>query len=217
MSQLTDVRQEPSQGGKPEQLVVFLHGIGVDGNDLIGLAPFYAKILPGARFLAPHGLQKFDMAPTGRQWFSLNDISEDTLDKGVKHAADAVNAYIDDALAESGLSEDKLAIVGFSQGTMTALYLAFRRPRPIAALVGYSGALIAPEKLYHEIVSRPPTLLVHGAEDEVVPPQNLTVAAEALRALKVPVASHISPGLGHSIDNEGLSLGVQFVGKYLKG
>ena len=119
--------------------------------------------------------------------------------------------------AESGLSEDRLAIVGFSQGTMTALHLAFRRKRPIAALVGYSGALIAPEKLYHEIVSRPPTLLLHGAEDEVVPPQNMTVAAEALRALKVPVASHMSPGLGHSIDNESLSLGVQFVEKYLNG
>jgi phospholipase/carboxylesterase len=157
------------------------------------------------------------MSPYGYQWFSLLDRSMAAMTVGVKKAALIVNAYIDNALAERNLTPDKLALVGFSQGTMTSLYLALRRPEPIAAVLGYSGALLAPELLASEIKSRPPVLLVHGDDDQVVPPQALPAAQSILQAAGVPVDVEVRPGLGHGIDQEGLTRGGFFLKRALLG
>lgn len=207
---LSGPRAAPASGGPPKQLVVFLHGVGADGNDLIALAPYYAELMPEAEFLAPHAPFAFDMAPAGRQWFSLNDPSQQNILAGIQAAAPALNAFLDKELADRGLSDDKLALVGFSQGTMMALYVALRRPRACAALVGYSGLLAAPEGLPAEITARPPCLLIHGEQDEVVPYGFLALAKSALEVVGVPVLSLSCPGLGHAIDDEGLVAGIRF-------
>lgn len=201
----------PLAGGPARQLVVLLHGVGADGADLIELAPHLGPHLPDAAFVAPDAPQPYDMAPFGRQWFSLRDRSTPALATGIRAAAPGLDAFLDEQLAARGLDESALALVGFSQGTMMALHLAYRRARPCAGVVGFSGALVEPETLPGELRSRPRTLLIHGAEDEVVNPACLTAAEQALATLGVPVLADLRPGLGHAIDGPGAALAVAFL------
>lgn len=202
---------EPAAGGAPEQVVLFLHGVGADGNDLIGLAPSFQKTLPGALFLSPHAPFPFDLGPTGRQWFSIQDLSI-RLD-GVRRAAPILDAFIDDTLEAHGLGADRLALVGFSQGTMMSLHVGLRRAAPVAGILGYSGMLVEPERLAAEIRSRPPVMLIHGDADPVVPFSSLAGAVGALEANGLDVDSHVCPGLGHGIGADGLRLGMEFLGR----
>jgi len=127
------VKAGPGKDGrKARALVVFLHGLGADGNDLISLAPLLESVLPDTAFASPHAPFPCDMAPLGRQWFSLQDRDPDVLLAGVQAAAPLLNAFLDQELKAHGLSDERLALVGFSQGTMIALHVALRRPRPCA-------------------------------------------------------------------------------------
>jgi phospholipase/carboxylesterase len=207
--------RKPASGGAPRQLVILLHGLGADGNDLIGLAPYWGPLLPEAEFLAPDAPFPCDMAPFGRQWFSLQDRSPVSILAGVRAAAPILDAFIDEALAARNLDERRLALVGFSQGTMMSLYVGLRRAKPVAGILGYSGALIGAESLAEEIRSRPPVLLIHGDSDEIVPFGALSLAAQGLKAAGVPVQSLICPGLGHAIDEAGLKRGAAFLQKVL--
>jgi len=208
---LSGPSRPPASGGKPRQLVVLLHGLGADGNDLIGLAPYWAKLLPEAEFVSPHAPYPCDMAPFGRQWFSLQDRDPVAILAGVRAAAPMLEAFIDQSLAALGLADGALALVGFSQGTIMSLYVGLRRARPCAGILGYSGALVGAETLAQEIRARPPVLLIHGDADEVVPPQALPRAAAALEAAGVAVEAVTCPGLGHGIDETGLRRGGEFL------
>jgi phospholipase/carboxylesterase len=157
------------------------------------------------------------MAPYGFQWFSAQDRSPQAVLAGVRAAAPMLDAFIDDALAERGLTASELALVGFSQGTMMALFVGLRRPAAAAGIVGYSGRLLAPELLPDELRSRPPVLLVHGTEDPLVPYGSLAAAETALKAVEVAVETLTCPGIGHSIDPEGLRRGGQFLRDVLAG
>ncbi len=201
----------PLDGGDPRQLVILLHGVGADGNDLIGLAPHWAQQLPGALFISPDGPEPYDMAPVGRQWFSLMNRAPEVVAAGIKSAAPVLTRFIDAALAQFGLDEGALALVGFSQGTMMALHVALNRDRPVAALLGYSGALAGPEAEAGAFRARPPVMLIHGDCDDVVPVERHFDAVEKLLAADVAVTAHVCPGLGHGIDNEGLGLGGAFL------
>jgi phospholipase/carboxylesterase len=208
--------QKPASGGKPKQLVVLLHGVGADGNDLIGLAPYWAPALPDAEFVSPDAPFPCDMAPYGRQWFSLQDRSPASILGGVRAAAPMLDAFLDDALAARGLDASKLALVGFSQGTMMSLYVGPRRPKTLAGIVGYSGALIGADTLTQDIRSRPPVLLVHGDADQIVPPQAFPLAVAGLKSVGIAVEELICPGLGHSIDEAGLRRGGEFLRRVLR-
>ncbi len=203
----------PASKQAPKQIVMLLHGVGADGNDLIGLAPHYQEVLPDALFISPDAPFPYDMAPFGRQWFALQDRSEPARLKGSQTAAPILDNFIDMTLAEHGLSDDKLALIGFSQGTMMSLYVGLRREKPLAGIIAQSGILIGPELLAAEIKSRPPVLLIHGDADAVVPFDYMAKAEEALQANGVEVAAHARPGLGHGIDPEGIALGQQFLVK----
>jgi phospholipase/carboxylesterase len=203
----------PASGGQPRALVVLLHGWGADGQDLIGLAPYFAQALPHAAFVSPNGPFPCDTG-FGRQWFSLSDRSPEALLAGVRAAQGLVDGFIDDTLAMLGLGPDRLALVGFSQGTMTSLFVAARRPAPIAAVVGYSGMLIAGED-DAELLSRPPVMLVHGDADPVVPAEAMTQARQYLEQLGFSVETHLQRGLGHGIDPEGIALGARFLARHL--
>ena len=200
-------RVDPAAGARAQELVILLHGLGADGNDLISLAPIFAQILPGAAFVAPNAPFPCDMAPFGHQWFSFGDRDPGAILAGVRASAPQVDAFIDAELARAGLSDERLALVGFSQGTIMALHVALRRAAPCAGVIGYSGALAGPEVLAEEIKSRPPVLLVHGDADEIVPFPSMAAAEQALRANGILVHGEARPGLGHSIDETGLQLG----------
>jgi phospholipase/carboxylesterase len=207
----------PRSGKRPSRLVILLHGLGADGNDLIGLAPYWAPLLPEAEFLSPNAPFPCDMAPYGYQWFSSQDRSDEARLAGVRAAAPILDAFIDEALAERGLEDRDLTLVGFSQGTMMALFVGLRREQPVAGIIGFSGRLIAPELLETELRARPPVLLVHGTEDQLVPYSSLGEAKTALGGLGVPVDTLTCPGIGHSIDERGLRRGAAFLKEVLGG
>jgi phospholipase/carboxylesterase len=202
----------PLNGEKPQQLVVFLHGYGSNGDDLISLAPYLAPAVPEAEFLSPNAPFPCEINPFGGyQWFGLEERNAETRLAGARMAAPILDAYLDEQLAARGLSDADLALVGFSQGTMMALHVGLRRANPAAAIVGYSGMLVAPELLAGELRSKPPVLLVHGMADEVLPFAAMGEAEAALQAAGVKVFSEGRPGLPHSIDQRGLELGASIL------
>ena len=217
MPRLSGPSRPPASGGRPRRLVILLHGLGADGNDLIGLAPYWARLMPDAEFVSPNAPFPCDMAPYGYQWFSSQDRSPEAVLGGVRTAAPILDAFIDEALEERGLGSGELALVGFSQGTMMSLFVGLRRAEPVAGVVGFSGRLLAPELLASELRSRPPILLVHGTEDPLVPYSSLAAAETTLKAAGVPVETVTSFGIGHSIDDQGLRRGGQFLKKVLSG
>ena len=208
-------RLAPAAGGPADALVVLLHGVGADGADLIGLAPLFARALPGAAFVAPDVPHPFDLAPFGRQWFGLADLAPAALLAGARAAAPHLEAFLEDELARARLGPDRLALVGFSQGAMMALHVGLRRARPVAAILAYSGALVGLVALAAEIRSRPPVMLVHGDADPVVPFAALAAARAGLEAVGVAVEAHARPGLGHGIDEAGVELGAGFLARHL--
>jgi phospholipase/carboxylesterase len=189
-------------------LVVLCHGYGSDGNDLIGLAPHWRNALPGAAFVAPNAPER--IAGAGYQWFPFSRIDPQETLRGTEGAAPKLNAFIDEELARLNLSGDKLALVGFSQGTMMSLYVGLRRKPAPAAIVGFSGMLVGGETL-PRFEFAPPVLLLHGDMDQVIPPQALFISANALGGAGVPVQWHMSKGLAHGIDPVGLALAGQFL------
>ena len=204
----------PASGAAPRSMVILLHGYGSNGDDLIGLVPYWRNALPDTVFLSPNAPQPCPGAPGGRQWWPLTSFSPEARAAGVREAAPPLNAYIDAQLAAHRLTEDRLALVGFSQGTMVALHVGPRRAR-LAGIVGYSGMLADPDNLAAAPHGRPPVLLVHGDADPVVPFAAMHQAEAALGSLGFEVTSHVSHGLQHSIDEAGLRLGGQFLSRVL--
>ncbi len=213
MAGLDGPRLPPRSGRPARQLVVLLHGVGADGADLIGFAPALAEALPDAAFVAPDAPSPCDMAPFGRQWFSLQDRSPARLAVGVRAVEPTLRAFLEAELSRLSLPASALALAGFSQGAMVALHAGLRMAGPPAAILAYSGALLAPESLPAELAARPspPVLLVHGESDGVVPVRASRVAEGALRAAGVPVEALYVPGLDHTIDESGLRAGVAFL------
>ena len=215
MAKLVGPSFGPAAGGPPRQLVVLLHGVGADGQDLVGLAPMLARDLPHARFVAPDGPEPCDLAPYGRQWFSLQDRRPERMLAGIVRTAPLLDAFLDEELARYGLTDADLALLGFSQGTMMSLHVGPRRPRAMACILGFSGALVGGEALPDQARSRPPVMLVHGDADDVVPVQALFGAMDALQAAEIPVQWIVRPGLPHSIDPEGIAAGGRFLREML--
>ncbi len=218
-AELDGPRLDP-RSGAARQLVVFLHGYGADGNDLIEIGRAWQPLLPHAAFVSPHAPEPCAQAPVGRQWFALTFRNPDERWIGVNQAAPLLERFLDVELARHKLPPTALALVGFSQGTMMALHVGLRRATAPAAIVGYSGLLVErpdgdAEKFAAEIKSRPPVLLVHGDRDDLIPPQALFQAMEGLAAVGVPVEWHLSAGVGHGIDAEGLRHGGEFLARRL--
>lgn len=212
---LKDYRLPPLNNQPPQRAVIFLHGLGDSGSGgLLSICEMWQRDLPDCEFLCPDAPFPFDMAPSefgGRQWFSLRTFDPATMHQGMKTAAPYLNDYIDHILATRNLTPDRLALVGFSQGTMMALYVGPRRDQPVACIVGYSGALDGDPDLGLEKKSSPPILLVHGTHDDVVPFAAMGAAEQTLKKEGFAVTALPCPGLGHSIDEAGIKAGLDFL------
>ena len=221
MAELDGPRLEP-RSGKATSLVVFLHGYGADGNDLIDIGRAWQPLLPNTAFVSPHAPRPCGQSPMGREWFPLTFRDPGERWRGVNEAAPVLNAFLEAELGRRHLPPSALALVGFSQGTMMALHAGLRRAMAPAAIVGYSGLLVTPpeeaelDAFASSITSRPPVLLVHGDRDDLIPVQALFQAAQGLAALELAAEWHVSAGVGHGIDQEGLRHGGEFLARRFK-
>ena len=210
----------PARSGKATSMVVFLHGYGADGADLLGLADPLAPHLPGTVFHAPDAPEPCAGNPFGRQWFPipwLDGSSEAEAKAAMTRSGEDLDAFFDALLDEAGLPASALAVVGFSQGTMMSLHVLPRRAEPVAGIVGFSGRLIAPERLAAEARSKPPVLLVHGDADPMVPFAEMDAAGQALVAAGFETYGHVMKGTGHGIAPDGLSVALTFLKERLPG
>ncbi|WP_412562829.1 alpha/beta hydrolase [Thalassobius sp. MITS945101] len=207
-------RKEP-KSGVTRSVVVFLHGYGANGADLLGLADPLADHLPDTLFIAPDAPENCAGSPMGYQWFPIPWIdgsSEEEAERGMVQAAEDLNAFLDAVLVDEDLLPEQMVLFGFSQGTMMSLHVAPRREDEIAGIVAFSGRLMSPDLLKDEAISKPSILLVHGDQDDVVPVQSLPEAAEALdEAGFKEVYAHIMKGTAHGIAPDGLSVALAFM------
>ena len=215
MTRVLQAGRKGPHSGETRSIVVFLHGYGANGADLLGIADVLMEHLPATLFVAPDAPESIPMMPTGLQWFPIPWIdgsSEEESERGLMAAADDLNAFLDALMVDEDVLPEQVVLFGFSQGTMMALHVAPRREDPIAGIVAFSGRLLSPELLKDEAVSRPPILLVHGDADDVVPPKSLPEAAEALQAAGwQDVYAHIMKGTAHGIAPDGLSVALAFM------
>ena len=209
---------ESGRAGAPREetdaLVVLLHGYGADGADLLGLAEVLSPHLPGTAFVAPNAPERCVGNPMGYQWFPipwLDGSSEEAAESSMRAALDDLQAYLDAVIEEEAVGPEGTLILGFSQGTMMALHAAPRRRDPVAGVIGFSGRLLRPEMLEEEAVSRMPVLLLHGDMDDVVPPESMPQAGEALSEAGFEVFAHVMKGTGHGIAPDGLNVALAFM------
>ncbi len=215
MTRILQAGRKGPVSGEMRSAVVFLHGYGANGADLLGLADPLGEHLPDTLFVAPDAPEACAGAPMGFQWFPIPWIdgsSQEESETGMRAAAEDLNAFLDALMVDEDLLPEQVALVGFSQGTMMSLHIAPRREDALAGVVGFSGRLLSPDLLVDDVVSRPPMLLVHGDADDVVPPQSLPEAVEALQeAGWQDVFAHIMKGTGHGIAPDGLGVALAFL------
>ncbi|MBL1241945.1 MAG: dienelactone hydrolase family protein [OCS116 cluster bacterium] len=206
-------RLEPKE--QINKLVIFLHGYGSNGNDLISLTESVYKSLPNTAFVSPNAPFACDGSPSGYQWFPLHTLSYEEKLQGTQMAAPHLNAFIDAQKQKYGIEDKDIALFGFSQGTMMALYIAPRRANALGAVIGFSGALTAIDELATETTAKPPILLVHGSQDDVVPHKHLAEAENALNQNGFNVTTHTSQGVAHGIAPDGIDMARDFLVKHL--
>ncbi len=215
MTRVLRAERKAPLSGSTRSAVVFVHGYGANGADLLGLADPLGEHLPDTLFVAPDAPESVPGAPFGFQWFPIPWIdgsSEEEAARGMDAAVEDFNAFLDALMVDEDLLPEQVVLFGFSQGTMMSLHVAPRREDPVAGIVAFSGRLLRPEVLQDEVVSRMPVLLVHGDADDVVPPQSLPAAAEALQEAGFQdVFAHIMKGTGHGIAPDGLSVALAFM------
>ncbi|MFN3724255.1 MAG: alpha/beta hydrolase [Paracoccaceae bacterium] len=219
MRHLQSARRGAAQG-RAKSVVVFVHGYGADGADLLGLADPLAPHLPDTAFYSPDAPEPCAGNGFGRQWFSipwLDGSTEADSRAGLLRAADDLNGFLKGILTAEGVGPEALALVGFSQGAMMSLHIAPRRDQPMAGVVAISGRLLAPELLAAETVAKPPVLLIHGDQDPVVPFADMSLAGKALSAAGFEVFGHVMQGTGHGIAPDGLGVALQFLRERLPG
>ncbi|MAO27609.1 MULTISPECIES: alpha/beta hydrolase [Roseovarius] len=215
MTRVLEAGRRAPVSGETRSAVVFLHGYGANGADLLGIADVLGEHMPDTLFVAPDAPETIPMMPSGLQWFPIPWIdgsSEEEAERGLLAAAQDLDAFLDALMVDEDLLPEQVLLFGFSQGTMMSLHVAPRREDPIAGIVAFSGRLLRPELLADEAVTRPPVLLIHGDADDVVPVQSLPEAAEALQGAGwKDVYAHVMKGTAHGIAQDGLQVALAFM------
>lgn len=206
-------RKGPAKG-QAKSLLVFLHGYGANGADLLGLADVMGPHLPGVAFVAPDATEQCRGGGFGFQWFPvpwIDGSAQGEADAGIDASTVDIDAFLDARLADEGLTADRLVLVGFSQGSMMSMHVAPRRAEAVAGIVAISGRLLRPDRLAAEARVKPPVLLIHGDQDPVVPFADMGKAGDALVAAGFPTYGHVMKGTGHRIAPDGVGVALQFI------
>lgn len=199
----------------PQQLIVLLHGWGTDGSDLIDLASPIASRFPNAVICAPDGPEPCSANPMGRQWFDLG-VDATLIDEGPSRAFPDLKKVLIALMEQYAIPANQMALAGFSQGGMMALYSGVRMPEAPGAIISIAGALLAPNQMAQALTVKPPVLLIHGKDDQVVPFQAMDMANMVLKANGVSVETLACEGVGHGISEEGLKGMIAFMANHLE-
>lgn len=211
---------EYSDAKNPKYLVIFLHGYGANGENLIDLAHEFKRAVPNAHFISPNAIEPWEGGfPHAYQWFSLSSGFERkslaVMGQDIKRANQILGNFIDTQLARFNLTVENLFIVGFSQGAMMALYQGFIKSNKPAGVIAFSGKLILPEMLGEQTSSQPNICLIHGEADSVVPFESFLEAKKLLEEQSISFESHAIPHLDHSIDIHGIRMAQNFIKKQI--
>ena len=204
----------PDHDFEPNSLVVLLHGIGADAFDLIPLAKYWALTLKKTKFYSLHAPYPCKLRPSGKQWFDLEDRDQTRILKEIELVKPMIITFLKKKLKDYNLQYKDLILVGFSQGTMVALNLTLTMKEEVRGVLGYSGGVILTKSGKIEIISKPNICLVHGKNDEVVPKKMMETTKIILKDNNIDVDTHLIENLGHSIDQNGLEIGQNFLVKY---
>jgi len=218
----------PSSGKKAKSAIIFLHGYGSDGNDLIQLAPNFSNFFPDTAFYSPNGPYQ-SINGIGREWFSLNNYDPSmikhkkyemneilsTMYQGAKESGEILNTYINGIVSKLNISYNSLALIGFSQGTMMALHVGLRQSDRLAAILAYSGIILGESDIKETCKSKPPIMMIHGSQDQLIPVEALHHATNILKNNNIIHESHIINELGHGINDEAIKVGIDFLSKYI--
>ena len=197
-----------------KKVVIFLHGFGADGQDLISLAEFYAKELPNTAFYSPTAPSSTPFG-MGYQWFSDNNWTFRDKD-GIEKAKNILEEYINSIVEKHNIEHKDVAIVSFSQGTMTSLYSLPRFENKLAGLVAYSGLMMWQEELEEGDYNKFPVIFYHGINDEVVPYEGSVQAEQELEKLGFnDTTVELEEGLEHGISLQGIQKTTKFLKRIL--
>ena len=205
----------PDHDLKPNSLVVLLHGIGADAFDLIPLAKHWSLTLKKTKFYSLHAPYPYKLAPSGRQWFDLEDRDQTRILNEIELVKPIIVSFLNKKLKDYNLKYKDLILVGFSQGTMVALNLTLTIKEEVRGVLGYSGGIILTKSGKIEINSKPNICLIHGKDDEVVPKKMMEATKIVLKDSDIDIDTHLIENLGHGINQEGLEIGQNFLVKYL--
>lgn len=195
-------------------LVILLHGVGSNGDDLAGLGAHWSGDLPGVSFASPNAPFRFEHG-SGYQWFSVVGVTPANRAQRVEQARDAFDTELSAILARHQMQDqlDKVVLVGFSQGSIMGLDAVISGRWPVAGLVAFSGRLASPGSC--NVAKETPVMIIHGMADSVIPYAESEIAAEKLRELGVAVSTHFDPSVGHTISAQGARNAAEFIGKCL--
>ena len=205
----------PLSKNKPQQAVVLCHGYGGDGKDISALAINWQRFLPDAIFLCPNAPEICAVNPQGYQWFDLTSEKEEIILEKSLVAEEKLSIFLDQVYDNFKLKPTNLALVGFSQGCMMSIQVGLKKKEQINCLIGYSGKVINQKHLSDNVNSKPKILLMHGANDTIVPPTHLLEAKEYLSNLGIKIKTKLFKNCEHRIPVEGSSLGLGFIRKNL--
>jgi len=214
---MQDLKYEefPDHDLKPNSLVILLHGIGADAFDLIPLAKYWASTLTKTKFYSLHAPYPYQLAPSGRQWFGLEDRDQTRILKEIELIKPLIVAFTKSKLKYHNLQYKDLILVGFSQGTMVALNITLTIKEEIRGVLGYSGGVILTKSGKINISSKPKVCLIHGKDDEVVPKKMMEATKIILNDSNIDIDTHLIENLDHSINQECLEIGQNFLVKHL--
>jgi phospholipase/carboxylesterase len=198
----------PAASGNATSLMVLLHGLGSNGDDLFNLVPYFRKSLPNTHFFSPNGIEPCDFTPFGYQWFSLQNRAEEAKLQELERVSPIISDLIEKKKTALNIAHENIILCGFSQGAMVSLYLALTSQKTFGAVIAFSGALIKPRTVYQ---TKTPIYLIHGMDDEVVPYDNMDLANKELRNLGIDTAALGIPNLSHSIDMKGIQMASEFI------
>ena len=202
--------------GKVKKIVLFLHGYGANGADLLSISDYWIESLPDTIFYSPNAPFSCDVNPMGYQWFKLSDRTPEELESGLEKVEPYLDNLINNLLKIHNLDISKLAVIGFSQGTILSLYSFTQKKKACAGVIGYSGLFFFNEKIKKKIKINFPILLHHGIKDEVIDFNHSLNAENILKKIGFDVSCHIHNNLGHGIDDTALEMGKNFLKEVFK-